>query len=207
MKVGRFLYDPDKIPLRQARRLHEIAHFFDNDVCSEVLIPMVTQTMDISLRLIDWCLVNWAKKTKIVTMSPDGEPVTVYSCYKDALRHYRRRLFDPFRRRERIQFEGLLNKENVIFETTVGQLNFTFWALRYNILESCRKHVQAIEADMNSMLSESKKRRLEDKQSGRKRKRTELTVAPKSKVHIYVLKQNLEFDCKGKATQESTLDF
>jgi hypothetical protein len=205
-RVARFYYDPAKIPVRQVRRLHEIADFFDADICTKTLVPMVTQTLDISLRLIDWCLVNWSKKHKIVTRSPDGSVINVYSCYKDALRHYRRRLFDPFRRRERIYFLHPQDPD-VVLNTTVGQLNFTFWAINYGIFDSCRKHMEDVENEMVHMLAESKRRRQEEKVNGKKRKRTELTPAPRTKVHVYVMSQELDFVCrKNKDANALPLD-
>ena len=194
-RVGRFFYDPKKIQPRQIRRLHEIASFYDDEVCCGVLVPMVTQTMDISLRMIDWLLVNWAKKNKILTRTPDGkEVINIYSTYKDHLKHYRRKLFDPFRRRERIFFSHPRDQSSIL-STTVGQLNFTFWALKYGIFDTCRKHLHAIETDMVSMLAESKKRRNEEKRNGNKRKRTELSCAPRNKVHVYIVRQDLDFEC------------
>jgi hypothetical protein len=193
--AGRFLYDQSKIPARQVRRLHEIAAFYDDDMCSLVLVPMVTQTMDISLRMVDWLLVNWAKKNKILTRTPDGkEVINIYSTYKDHLKHYRRKLFDPFRRRERIYFAHPRDPATFL-STTVGQLNFTFWAVKYGIFETCRKHLDAIETDMVTMLAESKKRRKEESTNGHKRKRTELSSAPKNKVHVYIVRHDVDFEC------------
>jgi hypothetical protein len=192
--AGRFRYDGAKIAPRQVKRLHEIADFFDDEVCFSVLIPMVTQTFEISLRLLDWFLVNWSKKHKIVTRTPDGvEVINIYSTYKDHLRHYRRRLFDPFRRRERIYFAH--SESGDVLNTTVGQLNFIFWALKYGILECCRKNIDSIENDMVTMLADSKKRRLEEKRNGKKRKRTELTQAPRNKCHVYIVSQEIDFEC------------
>ena len=179
---------------RHVRRLHEIAGFFDDDVCGLVLIPMVTQTYEISLRLLDWFLVNWSKQNKIVTRTPDGmEVINIYSTYKDHLRHYRRRLFDPFRRRERIYLQH--PKTSEVLGTTVGQLNFIFWAMKYGILECCRKHMKSIESDMVTMIAESKRKRAEEKKKGSKRKRTELTRAPRNKCHIYMMSQVIDFEC------------
>ena len=192
--AGRFRYQLSQIVPRQTKRLNEIANFFDDRVCFAVLIPMVTQTFEISLRLLDWFLVNWSKKHKIVTRTPDGSGViNIYSTYKDHLRHYRRRLFDPFRRRERVYF--FHPETNEILNTTVGQLNFIFWAIKYGILECCKKNMASIENDMVTMLADSKKRRLEERKNGKKRRRTELTPSPKNKCHVYLLSQEVDFDC------------
>lgn len=192
--AGRFKYDSNRIAPRQVKRLHEIAEFFTDEVCFAVLIPMVTQTFEISLRLLDWFLVNWSKKHKIVTKTPDGiEVINIYSTYKDHLRHYRRKLFDPFRRRDRIFFMHPDSQD--VLNTTVGQLNFIFWAMKYGILDCCRKNMESIENDMVMMLAESKKRRLDEKMNGHKRKRTELTQAPRNKCHVYELSQEIDFEC------------
>ena len=95
---------------------------------------------DISLRLIDWFVTNYAKKNH-VSYNLNNQEFVVYLNYKSQLKAYSKKLFDPFCRRERILFQcGTFEP----FETTVGQLNFFRWAFEKNILEYVRNNLENI---------------------------------------------------------------
>lgn len=197
--VGIFLVNTARIHARQVRRLREIAAYFDEPTVLRLLVPVATATFDISLRLLDYCCTNYAKKTRVV-ICEEGIAVHLFSLYKDWLRHYRRRCFDPFRRRERISFANPCNMEERL-DTTVAQLNFLRWADKYRVISYVRLNLNAIEQDMMQTLTESKKRRQATSDTGygtdesarTKRKRTELSKAPSSKCTVYLVPQNRVF--------------
>jgi hypothetical protein len=147
---------------------------------------------------LDYCCTNYAKKTRVV-ICEDGLAMHLFSLYKDWLRHYRRRCFDPFRRRERIAFRNL-HAENEWLDTTVAQLNFLRWADVYKVISYVRQNISVIEQDMMVTLTESKKRRQQRLLAGEqapaatKRKRTELSKAPRSKCTVYLVPSNLVFN-------------
>lgn len=62
----------------------------------------------------------------------EGQEFIVYLNYKSQLKAFSKKLFDPFCRRERIQFQIGTQEP---FVTTVGQLNFFRWAFEKNILD------------------------------------------------------------------------
>ena len=63
----------------------------------------MTQSSPISLRALDWAVVNWSKQHNIVCTSiVPGQMVNIHHSYRSALKYWKRRLFDPFRRRSRI---------------------------------------------------------------------------------------------------------
>jgi hypothetical protein len=76
-----------------------------------------------SLRLIDWFVTNYAKKYNI-SYIVKKQKFFVYNEYKNQLKAYSKKLFDPFCRRERILFQVA---DITPFETTVGKLNFFRW--------------------------------------------------------------------------------
>lgn len=195
-KAGRFFYDPHRIPPRHSHRLGEIASFYTDEMVLTLLVPVIEQTYDVSLRALDWAVVNWSKKHRIVCKVDTGngkvDVVNIFSVYKDVLRRWRRRMFDPFRRRERVYFHHPTT--GVIYSTTVGQLNFLRWAKIYGVIDQARAHLDQIEHDMVTTLSESKRRRQEERVSGAKRKRTELTPAPRGKCQVYMLCHDVDFD-------------
>ena len=198
--IGIFRVDASRVHPRQIRRLREIVAYFDEAAVLRLLVPVATASFDISLRLLDYCCTNYAKKTRVV-ICEDGIAVHLFSLYKDWLRHYRRRCFDPFRRRERITFQNPCNTDERL-DTTVAQLNFLRWADKYKVISYVRLNLHAIEQDMMHTLTESKKRRHVAHTDGTggneslekmKRKRTELSKAPTSKCTVYLVPRNRVF--------------
>lgn len=194
-RVGRFYYDSLVTGPRHVRRLGEISTFYTNERVLDLLIPIVTQSYDISLRVLDFFCTNWTKLHRVVsvvTVSGRQETVNIFSLYKDALRHWRRKLFDPFRRRERIYFRHPETDE--LLATTCAQLNFLKWAETYGVLDRIREQLPQIESDMLQCLGASRKRRLEESDSEQKRRRAELTPSSPMKCHVYMVRQMIEFD-------------
>ena len=191
--LGPFYFDPARVLPRQIRRLAEISSFFDESTLLRLLVPVATATFDVSLRLLDYCCTNYAKKTRVV-ICEEGLAVHLFSLYKDWLRHYRRRCFDPFRRRERICFRNPCGPGEWLC-TTVAQLNFLRWADVYKVIPYVRSNLTAIEQDMMQTLQDSRNRRRQPLQEAgtAKRKRAELSRAPRSKCTVYLVPSSLVF--------------
>ena len=122
-------------------------------------------TSRMSLRLIDWLVTNYAKKHNISFLTKDGRHVIVYLAYKNHLKAYSKKMFDPFCRWKRIQFMGL--------NTTVGQLNFFEWAIQDEVLDYLDKHFEDVQRDMDEcsttiQQSEGRKKRHELSRSATK---------------------------------------
>ncbi len=103
----------------------------------------------ISLRILDWLVTNYAKKHNIVYLVPDAEGVpctfNMFLEYKSQLKAYSKRFFDPFCRRERLDFQ---DADGEVLHTTVGQLNFFRWALLHGVVRYGADHDHDIEDDM-----------------------------------------------------------
>ena len=173
---------------------------------NRLLLPVATQEYAISLRLLDYTMTNWAKKTRVMVVMNTSRgkiPWNLFSLYKDWLKFYRRRGFDPFRRRERIFFlQTLEDGEKKTLDTTVAQLNFLRWADMYGILDYVSARKEEIEEDMMLTLGESKRRRFEAQRrpketappGSKKRKRVELSRAPATKCVVYPIRQAIRFE-------------
>jgi len=111
------------------------------------------------LRLIDWFVTNYSKFHNISYIHK-GQEFFVYIDYKNQLKAYSKKLFDPFCRRERILFQM---KDIPPFVTTVGKLNFFRWAIEKGILDYIQLHLADIEKEMNSNARELQKIRKEEK--------------------------------------------
>jgi hypothetical protein len=99
-----------------------------------------------------------------------GEEFNMYTDYKNQLRGFSKRCFDPFCRRQRIflDFETLtpvfLNDDDInLYKqkdngvvTTIGQLNFFKWALNNDVIKYCFNNKEAINREME--LSDNKKK-------------------------------------------------
>jgi hypothetical protein len=186
MTEGLFRYDPACLDNKQVQRLQDMAEFYTQERINVLLVPIITQKDVLSLRVLDWLVTNYAKKHNVVyEYAPrPGERllINVYNEYKAWLRNYRRKNFDPFRRRERITFQTAEGKEE---ETTVGQLNFVYWAHTYGVLTYTRTHLHTIEQDMNRSLCEVKRQKEADRRQGKKRKRQELSQLPSTRCMVY----------------------
>ena len=69
----------------------------------------------------------------------------MFIIYKTQLKSYSKKKFDPFCRRDRIEFT--VGGETII--STIGQLNFFKWAINNSILDHIKINYKCIENDMN----------------------------------------------------------
>ena len=151
------------------------------------MLAVINGESIISLRIIDWFSTNYAKKyytvyayntaptAPMATMAPmatatsdaDADahaPTTaihrdrrfkVYTDYKLKLKAYSKKRFDPFCRWDRIDFPY---KNNSSIQTTIGQLNFFKWAIENHVIQYIEANYAAIERDMNTRNSISKRK-------------------------------------------------
>ena len=137
--------------------------FYENHENVVKMMRIINGESRISLRIVDWFVTNFAKKYYTVYdieergYSGDLEikRFKVYNDYKLKLKAYSKRNFDPFCRWERITIP--YDADNFM-ETTIGQLNFFKWAIDNRIIDHIQDNYDAIEADMNSRNSTSKRK-------------------------------------------------
>lgn len=172
------------LSVHQRTILERMARFYTDDLIDEVLRPALSHGADTSnpsLRVLDWLTVNYAKKHKLATHLSNGQVFNVYQGYRVALQHYRRRLFDPFRRRLRLTVEHPSGD----LVSTPGQLQFLAWAHVHGVLKYARENADVIEADMNAATARSKRTREEASRAGLRCKRNELSRPCSTKVTVY----------------------
>jgi hypothetical protein len=139
--------------------LHRLEKFYSVPGNLEKVSDILNGTSNLSLRIIDWFVTNYAKKFNVAFMTSKQTYVIVYLSYKSHLKAYSKKMFDPFCRCKRIKFKGL--------DTTVGQLNFFEWVLSDEIIKYLETHREAVHADMETRLQELKE--ISDKDVRRKR--------------------------------------
>lgn len=126
--------------------LMSLTRFYSDNIdgMNEIL-PILKKTSKVSLRLIDWFVTNYCKKHKIVLTNRSNTFFNVYSNYRSQLKAFKKTQFDPFRRRDRIDF--YYDSDNFI-ETTIGQLNFFRWFIENSLITFVNDHYEEIENDM-----------------------------------------------------------
>lgn len=145
-----------------------------------IVLPVISGTSNISIRVIDWFITRYSKDYNII-YKIENNYFQVHNAYKNQLRGYRKAMFDPFCRRKRIPF---YYQENKCIITTIGQLNFFKWAIESKILDYVQNHLEDIINDMNK---NSKKNTISDNSSDRKKDKS-------SSIDIHKLSFNISLN-------------
>ena len=214
-------YVGNKISGKQSLLMQSLSGFFTESKLNTIL-PILNGKSNISLRIIDWFVTNYAKKNNIIYYikknetknitkkkslkvkskskyyieAPDNSysQIIVFLNYKSQLKAYSKKQFDPFCRRDRIEFFYGKNNNSII--TTVGQLNFFRWSLEGSVLEYIKDNLESIEEDMNTNIRKTypktKKKTMEEKSDRKKRK--ELSVCATKSLNKHQANILLNFD-------------
>jgi hypothetical protein len=142
-----------KIHCKQELIIQTLQRFYSQREDLSEIVSLLQGTSTISLRLIDWFVTNYSKAHSTSYILASQEFV-VYMNYKNQLKAYSKKLFDPFCRRERILFQI---PGHEAFLTTVGKLNFFRWAIEKGILDYIKGHQVEIEREMNTAMREQAK--------------------------------------------------
>ena len=176
-----------------------LSKFYLDEKNINILIPIVNGLSKISLRVLDWFVTNFCKKhNTVIHYHRDEKPkkLIVHLDYKNQLKAYSKKQFDPFCRRERINF--IYGKGNELL-TTVGQLNFFRWAIEYHVIYYINENLEMIEADMNNSLKiEVSGGKIiddlsQDIQEKKRKKRHELSISASKSVSKHNVKITVEF--------------
>ena len=174
--------------------LDKINLFFNNENNKNILINILNNKYNISLRIIDWFVTNYCKKNNIYWVKNNYRFV-VYLSYKLQLKAYSKKLFDPFCRRERIYFNYDTdndtdndNKDKKYLITTVGQLNFFKWMIENNIIDYIIKNYENIESDMHNTIKD------ECIKTNKHNKRRELSKSATKTINIKDSKTIINFE-------------
>lgn len=150
-----------KIFCKQELIIQSLQNFYTNRSDLKEILNITEGESSMSLRLIDWFVTNYAKFHNISYIHK-GQEFFVYIDYKNQLKAYSKKLFDPFCRRERILFQM---KDIPAFVTTVGKLNFFRWAIEKGVIDYIKMNLTTIEKEMNESARELQKIRKQEKKS------------------------------------------
>lgn len=159
---------------QQGVLLKKLMDYYEDTERLDRMLAIINGKSSISLRIVDWFSTNYAKKHFTVLTLPSGERFKVYEEYKNRLRAYSKRKFDPFCRWTRI---AIPYKEDQAVQTTIGQLNFFRWAFDNGVIAYIEENQAEIEADMNTRNSSSRRNRTPTDGTKTRKKRQELSVS------------------------------
>ena len=106
--------------------------------CSEYeltrMVSIINGKYEVSLRFLNWFITRYCKLYKVMfdinnnLVQCDNYNVNIG--YKAQLKSFKKKFFDPFRRKKKFMF----TKAPIEIITTIGQLNFFKWAISYDII-------------------------------------------------------------------------
>ena len=113
--------------------LKSLSGFYSDTGNLGILKSIIHKTDNVSLRSIEWFVTNHSKKNKVSYTTKNGKKFIVHMAYKSSLDGYSKKLFDPFCRTNRIEFNDIT--------TTVAQLNFIKWCIEHDIIEYIKSNI------------------------------------------------------------------
>ena len=184
------MYRSNAITTQNALLLSNLMEFYNKHGNLEKMMKIINGESEISLRIVDWFVTNYAKKyytvyelSQSMGENHSNTRFKVYNDYKLKLKAYSKKRFDPFCRWDRI---SIPYNENQLMETTIGQLNFFKWAIENKIVDYIKNNYETIETDMNKRNVTTKKRatldntpndKMETTNSKTRKRREELSVS------------------------------
>ena len=117
--------------------LKSITEFYDEPCNFELLKGILEKTSGVSLRNLEWFITDYSKKKNFSYTTKTGKLFSVHMSYKSSLDGYSKKLFDPFCRTEKIEFQGI--------QTTVAQLNFIRWCIKNDIIKTTKEVLEDAE--------------------------------------------------------------
>jgi hypothetical protein len=121
-------------------------------------VAIVNGDSQISLRLLDWFVTRHSNRNKIL-IDISSTLIDVHISYKAQLKSYKKKYFDPFKRRTKFNYHFKTTDDTI--QTTIGQLNFFKWAIENNIINFIEANYDCISKDMNQSNKDDKHRKKE----------------------------------------------
>lgn len=107
--------------------------------------PRIAPT-SLSLRLLDYFVVNYVRDNAVLITLEDGTVVDLYKSYQVTQERFRKKCFDPFARGGNVE-DWCIN--NMKFKSNVRQLCFMRWAVENKVLDYIQEHHKDVEDAMN----------------------------------------------------------
>jgi hypothetical protein len=179
----------------------------DDAFLRDGLVPRLNRTHPVSLRLLDWLVVDYAREKDIayrryVPTLKREMIVVMHALYTSWLHRWRRRHYDPFRRRHRIYF----TLDGETYSTTVAQLHFFYMARLFGFLDYATDHLDEILPHMKATLAGTSEAKTGAKNRGEEYRRRPLVSKARPKAFMSTGTFELRFSLNGATDFTSTRD-
>ena len=147
-KLNNIIFNNINITSQENNIIKSFTDFYENTEFTDIFIYLISPNSPISIRLIDHFVTKFSKNYKTNYKLKENnieQTFNVYTSYKQQLKAYQKRYFDPFSRGERIPF--FINDTCII--TTISQLNFFKWFISKKIYDYVLENRVSIDNDMN----------------------------------------------------------
>ena len=147
-KLNQEVFTNIQITSQENMIIKSLEKFYEDENNINLFIPIIKSESNISIRLIDHFITKYSKNNKINFKLKENnveQIFNVHTSYKQQLKAFQKRHFDPFSRGDRVPyFMG-----NCCIITTIGQLNFFKWFISKKIYNYIKDNQDNIENDMN----------------------------------------------------------
>lgn len=127
----------------------------------ETIIDIINGKYKISLRFLDWFVTRYCYlyKTSIQINNQYNkeQDFNINISYKAQLKSFKKKCFDPFKRKNKFYYSFAKNIMNYSILTTLGQLNFFKWAISFDIIKYVEDNFDTINNKINYVNSFFKK--------------------------------------------------
>jgi len=147
-KLNQEVFKNIQITSQENMIIKSLEKFYDDMNNVDLFIPIINSDSSISIRLIDHFVTKYSKNNKINFKLKENDieqQFNVHTSYKQQLKAFQKRHFDPFSRGDRIPY---FMGDNCVI-TTIGQLNFFKWFISKKIYNYIKENQITIENDMN----------------------------------------------------------
>lgn len=131
--------------------LYRTSIFFSKSENARVLHNMLNRKKPVSIRLLEWFVINYSK-TQGTRYKVDDRGVKryyhVYNEYRAQMKLLNKEHFDPFCRTHHVECIYRGSRHTWYFETSVGQLNYMYWAIRNGVLVYLQRHTDTVREHM-----------------------------------------------------------
>lgn len=141
--------------------IKSLEKFYEENTNINLFIPIVNSESVISIRLIDHFVTKYSKNNKInykIIENDIEQTFNVHTSYKQQLKAYQKKHFDPFSRGDRIPYF----MDDTCIITTIGQLNFFRWFISKKVYDYIKNNHDIIENDMNKRTKNDKHKKHKD---------------------------------------------
>lgn len=189
-KYGRF-FSIVNLSVKAMCCLNDIHSWFTNDILKTIVIPLTSEKHNVSLRALDWLCTSYSEKENIVIPydDPFKSDFNIKQNHDMMLNKYKRKLFDPFRRNQRIYYWwkdlSIPDSPTVLQETTIAQLNFIHWVVVHGVFDYALTHLPEIEHDYYECQKRNKLKKKQAQLMNHNYKRNKLSNNKKINCSIY----------------------